>query len=199
MNGKEQLVWLRPLDGLIVMTQLSYDGQITKPAALADEVCKTEVVAEELQLLRTLMVTRTPEKFDLARYQDRYTQKLTQLIEAKVAGKEISAAPAITPMQVINLVEALRQSVAQTQKAAHRLKMIEALEAALREYHRRHPLSPAAEKTKQAELAAANEVLARAEAGAKISNGSLGSEAAILTLHQTQGPSIAVALIFSTQ
>jgi predicted naringenin-chalcone synthase len=43
-------------------------------------------------------------------------------------------------------------------KAAHRLKMIETLQAALREYHRRHPLSPAAEKTKQAELAAANEV-----------------------------------------
>ena len=118
MHGKEQLVWLRPLDGLIVMTQLSYDGQITKPAALADEVCKTEVVAEELQLLRTLMATRTPEKFDLARYQDRYTQKLTQLIETKVAGKELIAAPATTPMQVINLVEALRQSVAQTQKAA---------------------------------------------------------------------------------
>jgi DNA end-binding protein Ku len=118
MHGKEQLVWLRPLDGLIVMTQLSYDSQITKPAAFADEVCKTEVVAEELQLLRTLMATRTPEKFDLARYQDRYTQKLTQLIEAKVAGKEISAAPATTPMQVINLVEALRQSVAEMQKAA---------------------------------------------------------------------------------
>jgi non-homologous end joining protein Ku len=43
---------------------------------------------------------------------------LTQLIEAKVAGKEIIAAPATTPMQVINLVEALRQSVAQSQKAA---------------------------------------------------------------------------------
>jgi DNA end-binding protein Ku len=118
LHGKEQLVWLRPLEGLIVMTQLRYDGQITKPAALADDVCKTEVVGEELQLLRTLMATRTPEQFDLARYQDRYTQKLTQLIEAKVAGKEIIAAPTTTPMEVINLVEALRQSVAQTQKAA---------------------------------------------------------------------------------
>ena len=84
---------------------------------MADDVCQTEVVAEELQLLRTLMTTRTPEKFDLAHYQDRYTQKLTQLIEAKVAGKEIIAAPTATPMQVINLVEALRQSVAATQKS----------------------------------------------------------------------------------
>jgi DNA end-binding protein Ku len=64
------------------------------------------------------MAACTPEKFDLAKYQDRYTQKLTQLIEAKVAGKEIVAAPATTQMPVFNLVEALRQSVAETQKAA---------------------------------------------------------------------------------
>jgi len=118
MHAKEQIVWLRPLAGLIVMTQLSYDGQITKPAALADEVSKTEIVPEEMQLLRTLMATCTPEKFDLAKYQDRYTQKLTQLIEAKVAGKEIVAAPATAQVQVINLVEALRQSLAETQKTA---------------------------------------------------------------------------------
>ena len=64
------------------------------------------------------MAACTPEKFDLAKYQDRYTQKLTQLIEAKVAGQEIVAAPATTQMPVFNLVEALRQSVAETQKAA---------------------------------------------------------------------------------
>jgi DNA end-binding protein Ku len=116
LHGKEQIVWLRPLEGLIVMTQLSYDGEITKPAALADDVCQREIVPEEMQLMRALMATCTPEKFDLAKYQDRYTQKLTQLIEAKVAGKEIVAAPATTQMPVFNLVEALRQSVAETQK-----------------------------------------------------------------------------------
>jgi non-homologous end joining protein Ku len=57
-------------------------------------VKKTLISAEEMQLLRTLMTACTPEKFDLARYQDRYTQKLTQLIETKVAGQEIVAAPA---------------------------------------------------------------------------------------------------------
>jgi DNA end-binding protein Ku len=117
MHGKEQIVWLRPLDGLIVMTQLSYDGQVTKPAALVEEPCKTEVVPEEMQLLRTLMAACTPEKFDLAKYQDRYTAKLTQLIEAKVAGQEIVAAPASQPGPVINLVEALQQSLAAADKA----------------------------------------------------------------------------------
>ena len=118
MHGKEHIVWLRPLDGLIVMTQLSYDGQVTKPAALADEIPKADVVPEEMQLLRTLMTACTPETFDLAKYKDRYTLKLTQLIEAKVAGKEIVAAPANELVPVINLVDALRKSLAETQKAS---------------------------------------------------------------------------------
>jgi len=43
------------------------------------------------------------------------------------------------------------------EKATHRLKMKEALQAALCEYHQQNPTSPAAEKARQAELAAANE------------------------------------------
>src|SRR6202034_3041841 len=73
---------------------------------------------EEMSLLRTLMAARTPKRFDLAKYQDRYTTKLTQLIEAKVAGKEIVAAPANEPTPVVNLVEALRRSLAEAEKTA---------------------------------------------------------------------------------
>ena len=49
------------------------------------------------------------------KYPDLYTRKLQQLIEAKVAGKEIVAAPASEGPQVINLMEALKQSVARVQ------------------------------------------------------------------------------------
>ena len=35
MHGKEHVVWLRPVDGVIVVSQLYYDHQVTKPAALA--------------------------------------------------------------------------------------------------------------------------------------------------------------------
>jgi DNA end-binding protein Ku len=118
MHGKEHMVWLRPLDGVIVVSQLCYDHQVTKPAALAAEVPTTEPMPQELQLLRTLMAKYTSKKLDLAKYQDRYTAKLTQLIEAKVAGQEIVAAPATEPGPVINLVEALQQSLANADKAS---------------------------------------------------------------------------------
>jgi DNA end-binding protein Ku len=117
MHGKEHVVWLRPLDGVIVVSQLYYDSQITQPAALLAEVPKTEPVPQEMQLLRMLMAKCTPKTFALANYQDRYTAKLTQWIEAKVAGKEIVAAPANEPGPVINLVQALQQSLAAADKA----------------------------------------------------------------------------------
>jgi DNA end-binding protein Ku len=53
------------------------------------------------------------KKFDLAAYPDMYTKRLTELVEAKVAGKEIVAPPAVAHTQVLNLMDALKQSVAQ--------------------------------------------------------------------------------------
>jgi DNA end-binding protein Ku len=63
------------------------------------------------------LVNASTGDFNLDKYPDLYTRKLQQLIEAKVAGKEIVAAPASEGPQVINLMEALKQSVARVQGA----------------------------------------------------------------------------------
>jgi non-homologous end joining protein Ku len=49
--------------------------------------------AEELQLTKSLIEASTPKELDLAKYRDHYTEKLTQLIEKKVAGEEVVAPP----------------------------------------------------------------------------------------------------------
>ncbi len=116
MHGKEQVVLVRPMGGLLAMSILYYDQQITKPASFADEVPKQECGPEELKLIKTLIDAATEKKFDPARYKDTYTEKLATLIEAKVQGKEIVAPPAAEQAQIINLMDALKQSVAQVQK-----------------------------------------------------------------------------------
>jgi DNA end-binding protein Ku len=116
MNGKEQVVLLRPMDGLLVFSPLNYDNEITKPESFEGELTKPAIEPEEMQLAKTLIEASTAKKFDFTKYKDVYTQKLTQLIEAKVAGKEIVAPPVHEHAQIINLMDALRQSVAQTQK-----------------------------------------------------------------------------------
>jgi DNA end-binding protein Ku len=118
MHGKEQVVWLRPMDNLLSMTILNYDHEVTKPAAFEEELIKSAIEADELKLAKTLIEASTSKKLDYAKYKDLYTEKLTQLIEAKVAGKEVVAAPVHEQAHIINLMDALRQSVAKVQKSA---------------------------------------------------------------------------------
>jgi DNA end-binding protein Ku len=124
-HGKDQLVLIRPYGDLLTMEVLSYENQVTKPSAFAEEAPKTEVIPEELKLAKMLIGQSTAKKFDLSVYKDNYTEKLTQLVEAKIAGKEIVAPPAHEGPQVINLMEALKQSVAQSKKEARPERLME--------------------------------------------------------------------------
>ena len=97
------------------MTALSYEHQVTKPSAFDEEVPKVEIAPEEKKLVKTLIDAQTSKKFDFSKYKDAYTEKLTQLIEAKVAGKEIVAAQPQEHAHIINLMDALKQSVEKLQ------------------------------------------------------------------------------------
>ena len=52
-HGREKLVLLRPLDGLIVMSSLSYEQEIAKPSAFADEAPKGRKTASSLRTAKT--------------------------------------------------------------------------------------------------------------------------------------------------
>jgi hypothetical protein len=115
LHNKEQLVLLRAVENLLVMQGLDCDFQVTKPAKFKDEVPAVALAPQEMQLGQALVDAITVPSFDLSKYKDLYTERLTQLIEAKVAGKELVAPPAVEHGHAINLMEALKQSVAQLQ------------------------------------------------------------------------------------
>jgi DNA end-binding protein Ku len=118
LHGREQLVLVRPYGRLLVMLLLHHDQEVVKPGALEDELAPVEVSAQEHELAKTLIDASTAKQLALDQYRDVYIQKLTRLIEAKVAGEEIVAPPQAEPAQVINLMDALRQSVAQARRPA---------------------------------------------------------------------------------
>jgi len=80
-------------------------------------VTRPEVSAEERRLAETLVETSTAKRFDIGEYKDTYTSDLMKLLDAKAKGKKIVAErrkdeePA-----VINLMDALRQSLDRAQK-----------------------------------------------------------------------------------
>ncbi len=113
ISNKEQLVLVRPIDTLLGMTVLAYDAQVKKPSAFDDELVETAANEQEIELTRTLMSALVREDFDIADYKDQYTERLTELIESKVEGKELVTPPSEEEPAVINLMDALKASVQQ--------------------------------------------------------------------------------------
>jgi len=117
-TGKEQVVLLRPIGGLLAMTPLCYDQDVRKPAEFEPEAPKVEVTPDEMKLARQLTEAMAKDDFDFSEYKDLYQERLQKLIEAKIEGKEVVAAPSEQAPQVINLMEALKKSVAEAKAAA---------------------------------------------------------------------------------
>ncbi len=120
LSRREQLVLLRPFGRLLVMSVISYAGEVKDPTAFEDEVEEGGITAPELELAGTLLDAAALDTYDPACYRNEYTARLTELIEAKVEGREIARAPAPGEPQVIELMEALRASVARAEKAQAR-------------------------------------------------------------------------------
>jgi DNA end-binding protein Ku len=146
LHGKEQVVLLRPIGRLIAMTMLNYDTQVVKPAAFEPEVPEQQIAPAEMDLVKTLIQAQTPKTFDFSKYKDVYTEKLAKLIEAKVAGQEIVTPPQQEEAQVINLMEALKQSVA---KARHEAPAEVEAGKPPKKMAKSAPKKPAAEKKRK--------------------------------------------------
>jgi DNA end-binding protein Ku len=116
MFGREHLVLVRPQDELLSLALLNYADEIRHSEAF--ELGEAKVSATELQLAETLIKASTAKKFDIAKYQNEYAHKLRMLIEAKVEGREIVTPPGEEEPVVVNLMDALRASVAKTERAA---------------------------------------------------------------------------------
>jgi DNA end-binding protein Ku len=117
---REQLVLVRPLGRLLVMTVLSHAGEVREPAAFEAELGAGKPSRAEVELARKLIDEATLETFDLSGYPSGYTERLRKLIELKLEGREIVRAPAPEEPQVVELMEALRASVARAEKSQAR-------------------------------------------------------------------------------
>ncbi len=110
-RGKDQFVLLRPYAGGLVMQQLRYSDELRS----FDEVPvgSAEVKEPELKLAIQLIEQIATDQFKPEEYEDKQRQQVRSLIERKVQGEEITAAPVEAPKaQVIDLMAALKASLA---------------------------------------------------------------------------------------
>lgn len=111
MRGKESLVVIRPSqDGLMLHTMYFSDevrdfGQIDKGA-------DATIKPAELSLAIKLVDELSGAEFKPEQYRDEYRDRILGVVESKVEGKEItSQAPQVQRTQVIDLMDALKQSL----------------------------------------------------------------------------------------
>ncbi len=124
ISGREQLVMLRPVQGMLVMNVLSYPAKVKPMTPFKDELPDEKPTKNELALADTLIGASKLEEFDLDRYKDAYVENLTKVIQMKVEGQEIVQAPDREEPKIINLMDALKKSVAEigTRKMAPSVK-----------------------------------------------------------------------------
>ncbi len=112
LSGREQLVIVRPLDGLLAMQMLNYNHQLRRPERFTDPAQQAAPPQDEVALAEELIEATLDEQFDFESYENDYAQRLRTLVEAKVAGEEVVAPPeAETQPRAVNLMDALRRSV----------------------------------------------------------------------------------------
>jgi len=114
-RGKENLVIVRPYKKGLMLHEVYY----------ADEVRSFEDVETggafefkpvEIELAEKLIAELAVAKFQPEKFKDEYAERVMAAVEKKVAGEEFTAQPEAPKAQIIDLLEALKRSVASVKK-----------------------------------------------------------------------------------
>ncbi len=117
LRQREQLATLRVRDGVMVLNTMLWPDEVRAPEfGFLDE--KLSVRPAELTMATSLIDSMTGA-FDPDEFTDDYRAALQQVIDAKVSGNELIAAPAETaaPSPAIDLMAALKASVERAKAA----------------------------------------------------------------------------------
>jgi len=111
LYGREYLVAVRPQGRGIVMYTMHHAAEIRSMDNVEElNSVSTKVKPEEIKLAKQVIGT-FEQPLDLATYKDEYREGLQEIIDAKIAGREVVAPTIEAPPKVVNLMDALRKSL----------------------------------------------------------------------------------------
>ena len=111
--GREHIIALRVKDRGFALSTLHYASEIRQAAPYFEGIRNGEVDKNQLALASQLVENNTAP-FNPAQFTDRYEEALLEIIKAKAAGSEPIIVQQVEPGKVIDLMSALKQSLAQS-------------------------------------------------------------------------------------
>ena len=111
LYGREYLVAIQPRENGLVMFTLRHASEVRAMSAIDElKVVPTKIKPDEVKLARQVIGSFETEG-DLTQYRDEYQDELRRIIDMKVEGKEVVGEPEEAPPKVVNLMDALRESL----------------------------------------------------------------------------------------
>lgn len=115
MRNKQTLCVLRVSGPALLLETIFYPDEIRPVADVPGLPEQTQVDPKEMDIANQLIGNLTAE-FDPAKYTDDYRDALHKIIEDRIAGRQVVTQPDMPDTNVIDLMEALKASVAETGK-----------------------------------------------------------------------------------
>ncbi len=109
IRNKQHLAAVRPLGDVLVLETMYYADEVRQP----EEAPRPQVRKPEVEMAKTL-IENLSGKWDPEKYHDRYRNELLDLLRKKAKGKPLPEPQEAEGGEVVDLMEALRQSVQAT-------------------------------------------------------------------------------------
>jgi DNA end-binding protein Ku len=117
MHQREHIVVIRPRANGMTLHTMFYNNEIRQVAEYGQGNAAVEPREQEKKLA-TQLIESLATKFEPEKYKDQYQEGMKTLIAAKQQGQEVAEAPHPKLAPVIDLMEALRKSIAEKEKPA---------------------------------------------------------------------------------
>jgi DNA end-binding protein Ku len=111
-RDKEHLATLRVRDGVFVLETMYWPDEIRESAF--DELEEAVRIGDQEIALAKSLIDNLTGKFDPTEFNDEYRAKIENVVQQKIEGKEIIAVEEPGTAKVLDLIEALKQSVEAT-------------------------------------------------------------------------------------
>jgi DNA end-binding protein Ku len=112
LAGKEKLCLIRPKGDALALETLFIAEDVYSQTEIEESVSEVEAKEAELDLARQVIASLVGE-FDPQELKSAYRSDLKAMLEAKLAGQEIARPEPVAEAPVVDLMEALRRSVAE--------------------------------------------------------------------------------------
>jgi DNA end-binding protein Ku len=144
MHNREHIIVLRPGSKGILSHTMYYQDEIRQVDEFRTD---TSTVKEKELDMAKMLISSLEADFEPAKYHDTYRENVRHMIEAKVEGRKVVATPAAHVAPVIDIMEALKRSLAEKRKPA-RSATASVGEAAKPEPSQHQPAAKRARKSK---------------------------------------------------